>query len=117
MNRFQYLSDRYAGFSIQHNVGSGLFRYMKLTRKLKLRQFWEAKGIVGGLSDENYKLNFVSSNSFQTLNNKMYLEIGTGVDNIFKFFAVDFIWRVLPTPLPEVRSQRFGIFFGFSITL
>ena len=117
MNRFQYLTDRYAGFSVQHNVGSGLFRYMKLTRKLKLRQFWEAKGIVGNLSDANYKLNFVGSHTFQTLNNKMYLEIGTGVDNIFKFFAVDFIWRVLPTPLPEVRSQRFGIFFGFSITL
>lgn len=117
MNRFQYLTDRYAGFSIQHNIGSGLFRYMKLTRKLKLRQFWEVKGIIGDLSDENARLNYVGSNTFQTLNNKMYLEIGTGVDNIFKFFAIDVLWRVLPTPLPEVRSQRFGIFFGFSITL
>ena len=47
----------------------------------------------------------------------MYLEIGTGIDNIFKFFAVDFIWRVLPTPLPEVRSQSFGIFFRVYVLL
>ena len=117
MNRFQYVSDRYAGFSIDHNIGSGLFRYIKLTRKLKFRQFWEAKGIIGDLSGDNYKLNLVEPSQFQSLNNKMYLEIGTGVDNIFKFFAIDFIWRVLPKPLPSVQSQKFGVFFGFSIQL
>ncbi len=117
MNRFQYLTDRYAGFSIQHHIGSGIFRYTKLTRKLKLRQFWEAKGIVGNLSDANYQLNFSSGSPFQTLNNKMYLELGTGIDNVLKFFSIDFIWRVLPTPLPEERPQRFGVFFGFNIGL
>ncbi|MEP6465645.1 MAG: DUF5686 family protein [Parafilimonas sp.] len=117
MNRFEYLTDRYAGFTLEHNIGSGIFRYTKLTRKLKLRQFWEARGIIGDLSKANYQLNFVPGSPFQSLNNKMYLEVGTGVDNILKFFSVDFIWRVLPTPLPDIRSQRFGIFFGFSISL
>ncbi|MEO8712624.1 MAG: DUF5686 family protein [Parafilimonas sp.] len=117
MNRFEYLTDRYAGFNIEHNIGSGLFRYTRLTRKLKLRQFWEVKGVVGDLSQANYKLNFVGDYPFQSLNNKMYLEVGTGITNIFKFFAVDFIWRVLPTPLPQVKSQKFGVFFGFSFSL
>jgi hypothetical protein len=117
IDRFEYLADRYAGFNIEHNIGSGIFRYTKLTRKLKLRQFWEAKGIVGDLSDANYKLNFVPGSPFKTLNNKMYLEVGTGVDNIFKFFSVDFIWRVLPRPLPTERVDRFGVFFGFKFSL
>jgi hypothetical protein len=117
LDRFEYLTDRYAGFSMEHNIGSGLFRYTKLTRKLKLRQFWEAKGIIGDLSDANYRLNFVDGNSFKTLNNKMYLEIGTGVDNIFKFFSIDFIWRVLPQPLPPDHVDRFGVFLGFKISL
>jgi hypothetical protein len=117
MNRFEYLTDRYAGFTIEHNIGSGLFRYIKLTRKLKFRQFWEARGVVGDVSNANYQLNFVPGSQFQSLNNKMYLEVGTGIDNILKFFSVDFLWRVLPTPLPALRSQRFGIFFGFSISL
>ena len=84
---------------------------------MKLRQFWEAKGIIGDLSDANYKLNFIGNYPFQTLNNQLYLEVGTGIDNIFKFFSVDFIWRVLPHPLPDERSQRFGVFFGFKFNL
>ncbi len=42
MNRFEYLSDRYAGIHLEHNFGNGIFRLLP-TRKLKLRQFWTAK--------------------------------------------------------------------------
>jgi len=117
MNRFEYLTDQYAGFNIEHNVGSGLFRYIPLTRKLKLRQFWEAKAIVGNLSDANKQLNFVTDAPFKSLDGKLYMEVGTGVDNILKFFRVDFIWRLLPRPLPEIKQQRFGVFFGFRVSL
>jgi hypothetical protein len=117
MNRFEYVTDRYAGFNIEHNIGSGLFRFIPLTRKLKLRQLWEAKGVIGDLSDANKQFNFVGNYPFNSLNGKLYLEVGTGVDNIFKLFRVDFIWRVLPKPLPVAAVQRFGVFFGFRLTL
>jgi hypothetical protein len=117
MSRFEYLTDRYAGFNIEHNVGSGIFRYTALTRKLKLRQFWEVKGIVGDLSDANKQMNFVGNYPFKSLDGKLYMEVGTGVDNIFKFFRVDFIWRVLPQPLPDIKQERFGVFFGFRLSL
>lgn len=117
MNRFEYLTDEYAGINIEHNIGSGLFKYIPITRKLKLRQFWEAKMIVGNLSDANQQLNFIQGYPFQSLDGKAYLEIGTGIDNILKFFRVDFLWRVLPQPLPTVPSQRFGVFFGFRLSL
>jgi hypothetical protein len=117
MTRFEYLTDRYAGFSIEHNIGSGLFRYIPLTRKLKLRQFWEAKGVVGNLSDANKQLNFVGDYPFKSLDGKLYTEVGVGIDNIFKFFRIDFIWRVLPRPLPEAKEERFGVFFGFRVSL
>lgn len=117
MNRFEYITDRYAGFNIEHNVGSGLFRYIALTRKLKLRQFWEVKAVAGDLSDANKRLNFVGNYPFKSLDGKMYMEVGTGVDNILKFFRIDFIWRVLPQPLPELKQQRFGVFFGFRLSL
>ena len=117
MNRFEYLTDQYAGFNIEHNVGSGLFRYIPLTRKWKFRQFWEAKGVVGSLSDANKNLNFVGDYPFKSLDNKLYLELGTGVDNIFKLFRIDAIWRVTPRPLPANAAQRFGVFFGFRVSL
>ncbi|HVX52336.1 MAG TPA: DUF5686 family protein [Chitinophagaceae bacterium] len=117
MNRFEYITDQYAGFNIEHNIGSGLFRLIPLTRKLKLRQLWEAKGVIGGLSEANRQFNFIGNYPFSNLNGKLYLEVGTGVDNIFKLFRVDFIWRVLPQPLPAAAVQRFGVFFGFRLSL
>lgn len=115
MNKFEYVSDRYAGFNLEHNIGNGLFRFIPLTRKLKIRQFWEAKGIMSNLSDQNKLINFVGNHSFQSLNGKMYLEAGTGVDNILKVFRVDLVWRVLPQPLPKESNKRFGVFGSFRI--
>lgn len=117
MNRFEYLTDRYAGFNVEHNIGSGIFRWFGFTRKLKFRQFWNVKGVVGDLSNQNEQLNYVGNYPFTPLNNRLYLEAGTGIDNIFKFFRVDFIWRVLPRPLPDNNVQRFGVFMGFRLSL
>ncbi len=117
MRRFEYITDRYAGFNFEHNIGSGLFRYTKITRTLKLRQFWEVKGVVGNLSSANKQMNFVGDYPFKSLDGKLYMEVGTGIDNILKFFRIDAIWRVLPTPLPEKKVDRFGIFFGFRVSL
>jgi len=115
MTRYEYLSDRYAGVNIEHNIGNGLFRLIPVTRMLKFRQFWQAKLLFGSLSQANQDYNFVNGYSFKTLNGKPYLEIGTGVDNIFKVFRLDFIWRLLPQPLPKESYGRFGVFFSFRL--
>ncbi|MBS1666400.1 MAG: carboxypeptidase-like regulatory domain-containing protein [Bacteroidetes bacterium] len=117
MNRYEFISDRYAGFTTEHNIGNGLFRFVPFTRKLKFRQFWNIKGVTGTLSEANGQLNLASNPLFKSLNNKLYLELGTGVDNIFKLFRVDFVWRLAPTPLPDARAGRFGIFGSFKVQL
>ena len=117
MSKYEFVSDKYAGFTFEHNLGNGLFRFIPLTRKLKFRQFWNIKGVTGSLSNSNKQLNFVSNHSFKSLDNKLYLEAGTGVDNIFKVLRLDLVWRLLPTPLPDNKSSRFGIFGSFKIKL
>lgn len=130
MNRFEYISDRYAGINFEHNVGNGLFRLFP-TRKLKLRQFWTAKLLWGSLSKANQQKNYVGSYfdentmkynpetgkgwfAFQTLQDQTYMELGTGVDNILKVFRIDFIWRVMPST-PASSVKRFGIFGSFKL--
>ncbi|MEP6710866.1 MAG: DUF5686 family protein, partial [Ferruginibacter sp.] len=93
MSRFEYLSDRYAGINVEHNIGSGIFRFTSFTRKLKWRQFWNVKTLWGSLNQENTALNN-SGNNFKTLNGKTYIELGTGIDNIFKILRLDFVWKV-----------------------
>ncbi|MEI9944624.1 MAG: DUF5686 family protein [Chitinophagaceae bacterium] len=112
MYRFEYISDKYGGINIEHNIGSGLFRFIPFTRKLKWRQFWNVKTLWGSLSDKNKALNNTTS-FFKTLDGKTYMEAGTGIDNIFKILRFDFVWRILPTPLPVKKVSRFGIFGSF----
>jgi len=113
MNRFEYLSDKYAGINVEHNIGSGLFRFIPITRKLKWRQFWNVKTVWGSLSPENIALNNKAS-TFKTINGKTYIEVGTGIDNILKLLRLDFVWRVSPTPTPaDNKTSRFGIFGSF----
>jgi hypothetical protein len=113
MNRYEFIHDKYAGINFEHNVGNGIFR---LFPKLKLRQLWTAKTLWGSLTEENKAYNFKQGNTFQTLNGKTYMEIGTGVDNILHVFRVDFIWRVLPSTLPDGNTKKFGVFGSFRLT-
>jgi len=117
MNRYEYLNDRYAGINFEHNFGNGIFRFIPLTRKLKFRQFWTVKALTGSLSDENkvYNMPAGSDYKFESLDGKTYVEVGTGVDNIFRLFRVDFIWRLKPTPLPAETVKKFGVFFSFRL--
>ncbi len=115
LNRWEYIHDKYLGFGLEHNVGNGLFRFIPFTRKLKWRQFWTAKGLWGSLSDANKLYNTVPGYTFNSLDGKTYMEVGTGVDNIFKVFRLDFVWRLLPRPLPPEGVKRFGVFFSFRL--
>lgn len=115
MNRFEFISDKYAGFNFEHNIGNGLFKFIPLTRKSKFRQFWNAKGVWGNLSDENKALNFVPGHTFQSINNNMYLELGTGVDNILKVLRLDLVWRVAPNNSSTPISRKFGVFGSFRV--
>jgi hypothetical protein len=115
MNKFQYLQDRYLGINFEHNIGNGLFRFIPLTRKWKFRQFWTLKTLWGNISDANQQYNNSPSYTFESLSGKTYMELGTGVDNIFKVFRLDLIWRLLPRPLPSNQQQRFGVFGSFHL--
>lgn len=115
MNRYEFVHDRFAGFNMEHNFGNGIFRFVGLTRKLKFRQFWTAKGLWGSLSKANKLMNFVGDHPFKSLDGRTYLELGTGVDNILKVLRFDFIWRVRPKTTNEITSKTFGVFGSFRV--
>ena len=111
MNRFEFISDQYAGINLEHNIGGGVFNYIPYLKKLKMRQFWTAKVLYGDLNDENKKLNLDKGYTFRTLDKTPYIEVGTGIANILQVFRIDFVWRVSPKLLPgETEEKYFGIF-------
>ncbi len=116
MNQYEFLSDQFVGANIEHSIGSGIFRYIPYVKKLKFRQFWTAKGVVGSLDAANRAINLNKGFMFRTLENDPYVELGTGVENIFRVLRVDFIWRVTPQSLPnETVLRNFGIFGSMKV--
>lgn len=115
MNRYEYLMDRFAGMHVEHHIGNGIFRWLPYNRYLKFRQFWNVKTIWGDMTEANRNLNFDKGYSFSDLSGRTYVELGTGIDNIMRFFRLDLVWRVTPSPLPKEGYKRFGIFGSFRV--
>lgn len=112
IRRFQLLSDKYVGVNLEHQLGSGIFRYFVVTRKLQWRQFWTLKSVWGHLNDDNVAYNG-GDTYFKNLNRNFYAEIGTGIDNIFDYFRLDCIWNISPDASNYEASSRFGVFASF----
>lgn len=117
MNRFEYYSDIYAGFQMEHNFERKLIQLIPLLNKTKIRQFWTLKGVWGQMKSSNRVFNRTELGAYhlKTLRSQPYFEIGTGFENIFKFFRIDLVWRSAPT-IPNAKPSRiqpiqnFGIF-------
>ncbi len=128
MNRFEFYSDEYAGFNIEHDFEKKLINLLPFMRKTSMRQFWNVKAVWGDLSDANRRLNHVDYGNYRlrTLKGHPYVETGTGIDNIFRCFRVDLVWRFapelvtpagVPPPLYKNSSSTFGIFGSFHFQL
>lgn len=117
MQRYEFISDEFIGINIEYKVGKGLLRYLPIVKKTKWRQFFTAKSVVGGLSKEQLDLNFIGKHPFNSLQSKPYAEIGTGIENIAKFFRVDFVWRLSDTQVKSATPSSFGIFGSFRLSL
>lgn len=119
----EFISDRYASMRYHHHFEGFLLNRIPLMRKLKWRLVGTAHMIYGGMSQKNRDIIAPEVNSdgeTETVgflsSKKPYMELGYGVENIFKFFRVDFIHRVSYTKdVPDVR--KFGVFFSMQFLL
>jgi hypothetical protein len=100
MNYFEFVCDRWASLQVEHNFGGLLFNRLPLLRRLKWREVVTANVLVGGVSSTNLSAipaadaqgNAVEG--FSSLSRTPYVEVGYGIDNIFKVLRVDFLHRL-----------------------
>ena len=121
MDYFEFISDTYAALRYRHYFGGLFFNRVPVIKKFKWGFFVTSNIVVGSMSTKNYALTptiDLSGNqlrTFYTLNNKPYVEVGYGIDNIFKVLRVDFVYRLSYLDHPEVR--KFGIKLSFQVSL
>ncbi|MFY0712526.1 carboxypeptidase-like regulatory domain-containing protein [Seonamhaeicola sp. NFXS20] len=117
---YEFVSDQYASFHLEHNFNGRLLSRIPFLRKLNLREIISVRGVMGSISDENIALSNVPSNpanlELEAPHNEPYYEYSLGIGNIFKVFRIDFNFRGNykdETLYPNAR--KFGVTgsFGF----
>jgi len=93
MNYYEFVSDEYAAATISHHFDGFFLNRIPLMRKLKWREVVGAKALIGRVNDTNKDL-LIFPEHLYSLNRGPYLEATTGIENIFKIFRVDAVWRL-----------------------
>jgi hypothetical protein len=117
MKYFEFISDKYLQFRVEHNFEGLLLNRIPAIRKLKWRMLATGKILYGSVRTSNLTLSPKVDASgepiptFNPLNSAPYVELGYGVDNIFKVGRVDFIHRL--TYLKNPNAVPFGVKISF----
>lgn len=108
---YEFVSDTYASFHLQHDFGGRIFSRIPFLRKLNLREVIGFRAVYGEISQENIALN--ASNIVYQAPEDIYYEYSVGIGNIFKIFRLDFNFR--GNYLDNPGARKFGVtgIFGF----
>lgn len=114
MNYYEFVSDEYASATISHHFDGFFLNRIPLMRKLKWREVVGAKALIGRVNDKNRSL-LIFPEHLYALDRGPYLEASTGIENIFKIFRVDAVYRLsyLDNPKAVPFSIKASLQFTF----
>jgi len=113
LNYMEYVHDKYLHCYTEYHLNGFIFNRLPVLKKIGLREVFSAKGMVGSFNDQNQQI--VELPSSITKMKNPYLELGAGIENIFRLFRVEGVWRV--TPKSVLGVPTFGIRAKFEIKL
>lgn len=127
MNSFEFASDAYIQWRIEHHMDGLILDRIPLIRKLKWRNVIAFRGVWGRLTDANRYANRFNQYDYPDtglgltrpfhggFGNLPYLEASAGIENIFKVLRVDALWRLTyrDNPLTQKFSVRVTLSFYF----
>jgi hypothetical protein len=117
MNLYEFAADEYYTFRYVQKFEGLFFNRIPYLNKWKLRNFGVVKGAYGSLSKANKELfspvdeqgrTFSTVNEFKDV---PYLEVGFGIENIFRLVRVGYFQRL--TYLDNANVRNWGINIGF----
>jgi len=112
----EFVHDAQVSWEIYYHMGGWLFNRIPLLKYLKWREVFGFRGFLGELSDRNnprynHDLLIFPQATHTTTKGKPYMEYNIGVENIFKFFRIDYVRRINYLDHPDVDKDGFRISF------
>lgn len=120
LNPIEFINDSYAQWDLTYWANGALLNNIPLLKKLKLREAVTFKGVWGHLSDRNKPwlnrelYSFPVITHTQEMTNRPYMEIGAGLDNIFRILRIDYTWRLTYRNNPDACKSGLRFTFHFS---
>ena len=114
MNYFEFVTDRSATLRLDHHFEGLLLNSLPGIRALNWRLVATGNVLYGKLSERNRRANGDTSDLPGPISTP-YVEVGYGIENIFKFLRVDFIHRLTYRNTPG--TSDFGIKVGAQFRL
>lgn len=115
MNVMEFISDQYLSWGLEYHMNGLVLNMFPVNRYLKFREVFSFKGYMGTLSEKNNPM--VNTNAFlfpsdqngnpvsYQMNGMPYMELGVGVDNVFRFMRIDYVWRLTYRNRPEISRS------------
>lgn len=114
MRYYEFGSDQYVAAAIIHHFEGLLFNKVPLLKKLKWREVVSGKAVWGTVEPNNRKT-LIFPETLRSLEQGPYVEATAGIENIFKVFRVDALWRLT---YPRANPiENFGFKFSFQLAL
>ncbi|MDO7845262.1 DUF5686 family protein [Hymenobacter sp. M29] len=114
MNYFEFVTDRSATLRLDHHFEGLLVNAIPGIRALNWRLVATSNVLYGKLSDRSRRANGDNPDLPGNISTP-YVEVGYGIENIFKFIRVDFIHRLTYRNVPGTND--FGIKVGAQFRL
>lgn len=109
MNAMEFINDEYASWDVTYYMNGLLLNRIPLIKKLKWREVFCFRGLWGHLSDKNNPAKstglFAFPEGSMTLGKAPYMEASVGIENIFKFLRLDYVWRLNYRDNPDIQTH------------
>jgi hypothetical protein len=112
MNYYEFVSDKYIRLFAEQHFQGFFFNRIPLIRELHWREVINCNLLFGKLSNQNKSLMLFPEGL--TGLNRPYYEVGAGIENIFRVFRVEAMWRL--THLDDPNARRFGIMINAQLS-
>jgi len=110
MNYYEFIADEYISYHLIYHMEGLFLNRIPAIRKLKWREVVQFKGVTGHATEQNRLYNQLPEGAY--FFSKPYMEAGAGIENIFKVFRVDAVWRLSYNDHQNVKP--FGIMFSMN---
>lgn len=111
LDYLEFVNDKYLYVYADYFLNGRILHLFPRVNRLGLREVIGFKAMLGSMSDK-HKSMLDMPTSLSGLNGG-YLELNAGMDNIFRFFRIDAVWRV--TNATSTGAPTFGLRAQFNL--